>query len=156
MAKKPDRLGRVLGILLNARGLGGRLSEYRIFGQWEKTVGDGIARHAQPASVRGKKLFLTVDSPAWMQQISLLKPEIIEKLNRNLGKNVISDITLKLGELSTRERPAEETPARPELNREERATIERYVAGIHDPETREALRRVIEKDFQSRKRTVKK
>ena len=157
MAKKLDKLSSTLGRMLKARGLQGHLSEYRIFGQWEQTVGAAIARHAQPQSVRGKKLFLSVDSPAWMQQLSLLKPEIIEKVNRNLVKDAIKEIALKLGEIvSMKERQAEEPPPPIPLNAEEREKIEQYVQDIHDPETRAALRRVIEKDFQSRKKSHKK
>ena len=157
MAKKLDKLSSTLGRMLKARGLQGHLSEYRIFGQWEQTVGAVIARHAQPQGVRGKKLFLSVDSPAWMQQLSLLKPEIIEKVNRSLGRDAIKDIALKLGEIVlTKGHPAEELPPLAPLNAEEREKIEQYVQDIHDPETRAAVRRVIEKDFQSRKKIQKK
>jgi hypothetical protein len=152
MAKKLDKLSYTLGSMLKARGLQGQLSEYRIFGQWEQTVGAVIARHAQPQGVRGKKLFLSVDSPAWMQQLSLLKPEIIEKVNRSLGKEAIKEIALKLGEIvSTKGRQAEEAPIRAPLNAEEREKIEQYVREIHDPDVREAIRRVIEKDLESKK-----
>ncbi len=151
MAKKLDKLSSTLGRMLKARGLQGHLSEYRIFGQWEQTVGAVIARHAQPLSVRGKKLFLSVDSPAWMQQLSLLKPELIEKVNRNLGRDAIKEIALKLGEIVSTKGPAEEAPVRAPLNVEEREKIEQYVQNIHDPDVREAIRRVIEKDFQSKK-----
>ena len=152
MRKKLDSLSHTLDKMLKARGLGGRLSEYRVFGQWEKSVGPVIARHAQPQAVRGKKLTLVVDSPAWMQQLSLLKPEIVEKVNRNLGKGTIKDITLRLGEVESREQPVEEPPVRVVLDPDERKKIEDYVRGISDTDTREALRRVIEKDFLSRKR----
>ncbi len=152
MRKKLDRLSHTLGSMLKARGLGGRLDEYRVFGQWEKSVGPVIARHAQPQTVRGKKLTLVVDSPAWMQQLSLLKPEIVEKVNRNLGKGAIKEITLRLGEVESREHPSEEPPVRTVLGPDEQKKIENYVREIGDADTREALRRVIEKDFLSRKR----
>ena len=95
---------------------------------------------------------LIVDSPAWMQQLTLLKPEVIEKLNRSLGSAAIRDITLKLGEiLEDHERMTEEAEATA-LSPGERATIEQYVAEIADVATRDAIRRVIEKDFLSRKK----
>jgi predicted nucleic acid-binding Zn ribbon protein len=152
MSKKLDRLSRTLGSMLKARGLGSRLSEYRVFGQWEKAVGPVIARHAQPQAVRGKKLTLIVDSPAWMQQLSLLKPEIMEKVNSTLGKNTINDITLRIGEIESRDRPPEEPLASPVLNQDEREKIADYVRVISDPGIREAIGRVIEKDFLSRKK----
>ena len=152
MARKLDRLSHTLGSMLKARGLGSRLDEYRVFGQWEKSVGPAIARHAQPQTVRGKKLTLIVDSPAWMQQLSLLKPQIIEKVNRNLGKETIKDITLRLGEVESRNQSSEDTPVRTVLGPDERRKIEDYVREIGDADTREAVRRVIEKDFLNRKR----
>jgi predicted nucleic acid-binding Zn ribbon protein len=152
MRKKLDRLSYTLGSMLKARGLGSRLSEYRVFGQWEKAVGPAIALHAQPQAVRGKKLTLVVDSPAWMQQLSLLKPEILKKVNSTLGKDMIRDITLRLGEVESRARPAEEPSVSPVLNQDERAKIEDYVRVINDPDIRKAIGRVIEKDFLSRKR----
>jgi predicted nucleic acid-binding Zn ribbon protein len=151
MRKKLDRLSYTLGSMLKARGLGSRLSEYRIFGQWEKAVGLAIARHAQPQAVRGKKLTLIVDSPAWMQQLSLLKPEIIEKVNSTLGKKTINDITLRIGEVESRAEPPEAPPVRNFLSEAEREKIKNHVRGISDPDIREAVSRVIEKDFLSRK-----
>ena len=152
MAHTLDRLSMTLGKLLKARGFQGRLHEYRIFGLWERSMGSMIARHAQPQSVRGKRLSLIVDSPAWMQQLTLLKPDIIEKLNKSLGRTAIKDITLKLGEIPVdHERTPEEPTATP-LDPDERATIEQYVAKITDVATRDAIRRVIEKDFLSRKK----
>jgi len=155
MRSKLDRLSYTLGSMLKARGLGSRLSEYRVFGQWEQSVGTAIARHAQPQALRGKKLTLIVDSPAWMQQLSLLKPEILEKVNRTLGKEAVTDITLRLGEVGSRDVAAEERPVPLPLDSNELQKIEDYIRAIGDGDTREAVRRVIEKDFLSRKNARK-
>jgi predicted nucleic acid-binding Zn ribbon protein len=152
MAKKIDRLSATLVKVLKTHGLEGRLSEYRIVGQWEKTVGKVIARHAQPLSVRAKKLTLLVDSPAWMQQLSLLKPEIMEKVNRELGRDGIKDIMLRLGEVASREESPEDAMVRASLDEDDRAKIERSVQGINDPDIRESFRHLVEKDFLSKKR----
>lgn len=133
--------------MLKARGLQGRLSEYRILGKWEKTMGPVIARHAHPLSVRGPKLYLAVDSPAWMQQLSLLKPEIIEKVNAGLGRETIREIVLNLGEVRATAASPPEPEVRRELTNEERMRIEETVAGLSDPDVRQALRRLMEKDF---------
>jgi hypothetical protein len=156
VAKKLDRLSLTLGSLMRARGIQSRLSEYRIFAQWENTVGSLIAGHAQPVSVRGSKLFLAVDSPAWMQQLSLLKPEIIGKVNKSLGKNAIREIGLNLGQINVERRPAEDEPGvAVALSPDERAKIESTVGEIRDPDVRQALRRVMEKDFSRKKRKTK-
>jgi hypothetical protein len=157
MARKLDRLSVTLGKILKARGMQGRLHEYRIMQAWATAVGPSIARHAQPAAVRGGKLTLVVDHPAWMQQLSLLKPEIIGKLNGSLGMKAISDITLKFGEIERHEsgperRKADQVP----LSDEERTTIQQSVHGIRNDEVREALQRLLETDVVRRKAGTRK
>lgn len=155
MARRLDKVSITLGKILQARGLGNRLSEYRIFGQWKRSIGPVIAQHAQPLSLHGKKLTLVVDSPAWMQQLSLLKPEIISKVNSTMGKEVVREITLKLGEVESRIEMTEAPSVLPVLDKEDREKIEHYLRGINDTDTREMIRRVIEKDFLNRKKKEK-
>lgn len=148
MGRKLERMSSALGALLRARGMQARLSEYHILGRWERTVGPAIASHAHPMSLRGTKLFLAVDSPAWMQQLSLLRPEIIEKLNRVLGKDKVKEIVLNLGDVPGAVRRSDQPePVRRELTSEERQKIEGFVGEVRDDEVRQAIRRVIEKDF---------
>lgn len=148
MAKKLDRLSHTLNTMLKAKGLDSRVSVYGVMKHWEESVGTVIASHARPEAVHGKTLFLTVDSPAWMQQLSLLRPEIIEKINRTLQKEVVKEITLRLGEIPRSEKPAPDQPVPAvELTAEESDKIEQYVRSINHAPAREALRRLIEKDF---------
>lgn len=152
MARRIDKLSVTLGRILKAHGLEGRLCEYRILGSWEKTVGAAIARHAQPQSVQGKKLTVIVDSPAWMQQLSLLKPELVKKVNEHFGRNIIRDIILRLGEITASETTLEPPPIHASLSQEDRSMIEDCLQEIRDSDTRETIRRVMEKDFLNKKR----
>jgi hypothetical protein len=153
MARGIDKFSTTLSRILKARGLEGRLHEYRIFALWDRAVGPAIARHAQPRTLRGRKLALIVDSPAWMQQLTLMKPEIIEKLNRALGGETVGDMTMRLGEVAVSDEPeADEAPAGAELSADERETIEQHLQDIEDPAIRDAIRRVFEKEVRNRKR----
>lgn len=154
MAVKLDKLSATLGKILRARGFERSINEYRIRGVWGKSVGDAISRHAQPQSLHGKKLTVLVDSPAWMQQLSLLKPEIIKKLNEALGKDPIKDITLKLGEVSSPKKVEKEkvSSVRGSLTAQEHAEIEILLGDLAQPDIREAMRQLIEKDFLSKRK----
>lgn len=157
MKKRPEKLSATLAKLLASRGWTSRLREYRVVGKWERIVGDVIALHSRPAALRGKKLTVAVDSPAWMQQLTLLKPELLEKLNRHLGEGAVASIVLKIGEVSAPARPPDKQPLSGmsgSLTQGERARIEDYIKDLADPAVREALRHVMEKDFQSRKKTT--
>ncbi len=148
---KIEKLSSTLQKIINARGLAGKLGIYRVLGQWEPAVGTGIASHAQPVFIRGKKLTVQVDSPVWMQQLSLLKPELIEKLNGRLGGDAVRDITLKLGEAGGRKKPVPRAASPVPLTGEERALVESTAKDIADSGIRTALMRLMEKDLMSKK-----
>jgi len=151
-SRKVEKLSSTIEKLLRARGWESKLKEYRIYGIWEKAVGKGIARHARPAGMRGKKLTVMVDSSAWMQQLSMLKPEIMGKVNGRLGEEAIESITLKLGEFEPSAVPRDEyQPALGTLGQEEQTRIDACVAGIADQQTRDSLRHLMERDLLSKK-----
>jgi hypothetical protein len=153
---KVEKLSSTIERILNDRGWGAKLKEYRVFSLWQKAVGPGIARHAQPASIRGKRLTVMVDSSAWMQQLSLMTPEVLSRVNDRLGPDGIESISLKLGELEqANERTEEFQPAAGKLEAGEQKRIEECVAGIKDPEARNALRQVMEKDLLNKKKNAR-
>ena len=151
-SRKVEKLSSTIEKILRDRGWGAKLKEYRIYGIWEKAVGKGIARHARPAGMRGKKLTVMVDSSAWMQQLSLLKPEIMGKVNQHLREDAVESITLKLGEFEPSSVPRDEyRPAPGTLGPEEQTRIDACVAGIADEQTRESLRHLMERDLLNKK-----
>jgi hypothetical protein len=150
--RKLDKLSVTLGKLLAARGMQGCLQEYRVGRAWRGAVGTVIARHAQPASIRRGRLTVIVDSPAWMQQLSLLKPEIIEKLNTGLGAQAIRDIMLTLGEVAAEDGAGATAVPDAALSAEERERIANSVRDITDETVRGAVQRLFEKDRLSRKK----
>ncbi len=153
---KIEKLSGTLQKIIAARGLAGRLGIYRILGQWEGMVGNVIARHAQPLSIRGKSLSVQVDSPVWMQQLSLLKPELIEKANGVLGEGSLKEIMLVLGDVRSAAKQKERAEPLPPLNDEEQKLVEGVISEVSDPEIKEALRKLMEKDLRSRKKAVRR
>lgn len=47
---------------------------------WRRILGDRIAQHSVPQSCRGKTLTVAVGSSVWAQELSLLMPDIIRRL----------------------------------------------------------------------------
>jgi predicted nucleic acid-binding Zn ribbon protein len=52
---------------------------------WEHAVGPAIAREASPLSERDGTLTLLCSSAVWMQEIDLMGPVLVEKVNAALG-----------------------------------------------------------------------
>jgi hypothetical protein len=141
---KPASLAAILQERFSSLGWEKKLREMEIFKQWEEAVGPQIARRARPAYVRNKRLTIVVDSPAWAQQLSLLRSELLRKFELLLGEGVIDDIYLTSGKLESPP-PREEAPPE-EVGEADSAllqAIDEEASRIADDEVREAFRRTL-------------
>ncbi|OGW59245.1 MAG: hypothetical protein A2V83_05080 [Nitrospirae bacterium RBG_16_64_22] len=105
MAAKERRLQpvrEILGRVVDSCGIGGRIEEQRVIERWAEAVGPEIARHTCALRVSGRVLHVTVDTSPWAQELSLLKPLILEALARVGGKSVVRDVRFAVGVLPPR------------------------------------------------------
>lgn len=144
-----DGVQRILQRWLSARGMDTKFSRYRVWQFWEAAVGAQIAARAKPVRLRGSILEIRVDHPVWMQQLQLLKPRILAKLNEQLGEHLIDDLFLRHGRTGT-SRTESKQDALPSswqsepLSEDEQRHIDETVAGLPDDEIRHHLRRLME------------
>lgn len=94
MQKRPRSVGDVLGELLQQYGLADRLREFDAVNCWAEIAGEQIASHTTARDVRDGALIVEVTSSAWRNQLFYLKAELIEQINKKIGKKVIHDIML--------------------------------------------------------------
>jgi predicted nucleic acid-binding Zn ribbon protein len=73
-----------------------KIKGYQIISNWENLAGKEIARSSQPIKIQDKFLFLAVKSNVWANELNLRKGELIEKINREAGEKIISDILFKV------------------------------------------------------------
>jgi predicted nucleic acid-binding Zn ribbon protein len=52
---------------------------------WRAAVGEGIAGEAQPSTERGGVVTVACSASVWAQELELMGPEIVARLNRELG-----------------------------------------------------------------------
>jgi predicted nucleic acid-binding Zn ribbon protein len=64
---------------------------------WDRAAGDEVARNARPAAFKGSILLVHVVSPAWIHHLQFSKPELIARLNTELGRPLVSEIKFKVG-----------------------------------------------------------
>ena len=93
---QPFSIKDVLPNVLSSLGIKKGIERQRAIFVWGKVVGRDIRRHTKPRYVRGKKIWVDVDDPIWIQQLSFLKSKILKKLNTELGEEHIVDIIFKL------------------------------------------------------------
>jgi predicted nucleic acid-binding Zn ribbon protein len=84
-----------LKIFLKEKKWSQKIKGYQIISDWENLAGKEIAQSSQPIKIQDKCLFLAVKSNVWANELNLRKGELIEKINREAGEEIISNILFK-------------------------------------------------------------
>lgn len=83
---------QVLGSFLRKAGLEERYEENLAIAFWDGAVGKEIARHTEPQKVSQGIVFVKVDTDVWRSELVYFKNEIIQRLNKKIGKKIIQEI----------------------------------------------------------------
>jgi predicted nucleic acid-binding Zn ribbon protein len=98
---RPDRwqaAGEVLPKVMQRLGLSERLHENEVIEAWTKIVGEFIATHSAPVSLRDSVLYVRVLQPALHYQLEQIsKPAILRKLKQRFGGKTVRDIRFRVG-----------------------------------------------------------
>lgn len=97
--KTTHSLAAVLSNTLKNSNMESRILENICLLSWDEVVGERISAAAQPDGVRDGVIFVKTKSPTWANELIFYKPEIINKLNAKVNKNVIKDIIFKAGKI---------------------------------------------------------
>jgi hypothetical protein len=123
---------------------------------WPGIAGETVAAHTRPDQIKFKKLYLVAESSVWIQHLTFLKPELIEKVNAAAGKPLITDVVLRVGSVPKKEDArGSGFEAEPEIPNHElqtsnlepsvslREEAAAHAASVTDPELRARLTDVI-------------
>ena len=88
-------LKEVLEKLLKVYKLDEKLAERKLIASWESVMGVMIAKHTKDLYIKHKQLFVTLDSAALRNELSLAKTKIVKMLNDEVGTEVINDVILR-------------------------------------------------------------
>lgn len=98
-AARPARVSEVLAGYLKSAGLAARVEQAGIVAEWPKLVGPEIAEAAKAEAVtQDGTLFVRVKSSAWRQELSLMTPDIMARLNAGRKKGRIERIRWIVGD----------------------------------------------------------
>lgn len=144
--------GPVLDRLLKRFGLEVQHRAWELDQRWEETVGPQIASHTAVMEIKYRKLFVIVDSSAWMQQLTFLKNNLLSVINATFDKPMIRDIVFRVGSLPSKpSRSSEPRPYRRSLSEKEQSALSDILRPVADPALAEIVRRVILRDFETRR-----
>lgn len=77
---------------LRAQGLETPLLQKRLIDSWQEVAGKTIANYTQQVYIRNQTLYVHLTSPALRADLSMMRGEMVKRLNEHVGSQVIADI----------------------------------------------------------------
>ena len=87
-------LDEVLKKLLREEGLELPLLQKRLVDAWEVVTGNVVSRYTAEKYIRNQTLFVKITNPALRQDLSMMRTQLVKRLNEQVGSFVISDIKI--------------------------------------------------------------
>lgn len=92
--RDPQTLGALTGAIAKNRGWSTKVAEGTVFGRWTAVVGEDIAAHAEPVSLRDGVLSIAAESTAWATQLRMMQSQILAKVIAAVGKGVVTSLRI--------------------------------------------------------------
>lgn len=138
MAQKlPERIGGPLLSLIDKLDPRGHFDIVRLAKVWPEVVGEAIARRTAIAGLKFHVAVIKVSNAMWIQELGLMKPEILTRLRAALRNDSVRDIRFVRGALGRRQKPRLRS-----VPRHTRRAIE--LPELKDPELKRAFESLIE------------
>jgi predicted nucleic acid-binding Zn ribbon protein len=67
-----------------------------VFDRWSELVGDQVAQHATPASLRDGVLTVAVEDPAWATQLRFLEAQLLTRIAELFGTDEVTSIVIRV------------------------------------------------------------
>jgi len=93
--RDPQLLGGELARLVEKEGWELMLRVRGVIARWDELVGAEVAAHATPESFTDGVLVVRTDSTAWATQLKLLTPQVLSRLNQELGAGTVTVLEVR-------------------------------------------------------------
>ena len=95
---QPVSIADVMAKLLQQKGMTARVAQVGAMDDWAEAVGAQIAAVTEPLSVTADGvLWVRVTTAAWMNELSLLAPTLLGRLNAAPGRAPVKQLRFRLG-----------------------------------------------------------
>jgi predicted nucleic acid-binding Zn ribbon protein len=93
--RDPQRLTSTLGRLMRDQGWEVDVAVHGVMARWPSIVGPEMAEHCKPESYQDTELTVRTDSTAWATQVRLLAPDLVRRLNAELGDGTVTRVKVE-------------------------------------------------------------
>lgn len=85
-------IDKIVNMFLRQNGLETPLLQKRLVDAWDSMAGKTIARYTEDKFIRNQVLYVKISSPAMRSDLSMIRTELVNKLNQHVGARIIIDI----------------------------------------------------------------
>ena len=89
---RPEKVGGVIEGIFARLGIAEKVERATVIADWEELVGTRIAEVATPVRIQGDTLFVEVESASWRMELSMMRPQLMRKLNAGKRRGRIEKI----------------------------------------------------------------
>jgi Protein of unknown function (DUF721). len=87
-------LDEIVGRFLQENNLQTPVQQTHVLESWEEIAGPVVARYTEEKFIRNQTLFVKIMNPALRSDLSMMKTQLVNKLNAEAGGFVIADIRI--------------------------------------------------------------
>ena len=84
----------LLNMYLRREGLETPFLQRRAIDVCEKVVGAGVARYTGEKFIKNQTLFVKILSPALRQDLTMMRTQLVKRINEAVGSMVIADVRI--------------------------------------------------------------
>ena len=100
--EEPQSIGEILAKIKKHTRVGKQLEQARIWERWPELAGP-LAGHGQPRTIKDNVLYIEAQSTVWMHKFAYHKWDIINRINRLTGQELVDDVFLVLADEPSQE-----------------------------------------------------
>ncbi len=94
-ASNESTVGDILKQIITTHKLQAGIDQIDIADAWKNTMGNGVQRYTKQVSLKGKTLYVQLNSSVLREELSHNSSKIIKVINEALGKELVSEIVLR-------------------------------------------------------------
>ncbi|MBR6444920.1 MAG: DUF721 domain-containing protein [Prevotella sp.] len=92
--QQPQAISDILQQLLREQGLETPLRQKRLIDAWEKVTGATVARYTGEKFIKNQTLHVKITSPALRHDLSMMRSQLVKRLNAEVGAMIIADVRI--------------------------------------------------------------
>jgi predicted nucleic acid-binding Zn ribbon protein len=92
--RDPQPLDIAVDRLVGEHGWGEEIAVHGVIARWAQIVGPEIAAHVRTERYTNGELTVRADSTAWATQVRLLAPDLVRKLNSEIGDGNVTRVNV--------------------------------------------------------------